>query len=79
MPEMLDIFDQDAFRMVTLTAAVNLTPYAPDFLGSLGIFTPAPARTIDVAVAMGDDGNIEIVQTTPRGGCQVSFPTRTPQ
>jgi hypothetical protein len=67
MPEMMDIFNQDAFRMVTMTAAVNLTPYAPDFLGTLGIFTPTPIRTIDAAIARTDDGEIRVVQTTPRG------------
>lgn len=67
MPELMDIFDNDAFRMVTMTTAVNLTPYAPDFLGSLGIFTPSPIRTIDAAVAISDDGTIEVVQTSQRG------------
>lgn len=67
MPELMDIFDQDAFRMVSLTAAVNRTPYAPDFLGSLGLFTPTPIRTEDAAVVINDDGAIEVVQTTPRG------------
>lgn len=67
MPELMDIFNNDAFRMVTMTQAVNKTPYRPDFLGSLGIFTPTPIRTIDAAVAINDNGAIEVVQTTPRG------------
>lgn len=67
MPELMDIFNNDAFRMVTMTAAVNKTPYRPDFLGSLGIFTPSPIRTIDAAVAITDNGTIEVVQTSPRG------------
>jgi hypothetical protein len=67
MPELMDIFNNDAFRMTSMTAAVNKTPYRPDFLGSLGIFTPTPIRTIDAAVAMTDNGTIEVVQTTPRG------------
>jgi hypothetical protein len=67
MPEIMDIFDNDAFRMVTLTAAVNLTPYAPDFLGTQNIFTPMPIRTIDAAIVINDNGALEIVQTTPRG------------
>ncbi len=67
MPEIMDIFDNDAFRMTSLTAAVNLTPYAPDYLGTLGIFTPQPIRTINAAVAINDNGTLEIVQTTQRG------------
>lgn len=67
MPELMDIFNNDAFRVVTMTQAVNLTPYVPDFLGSRGIFTPTPIRTIDAAVIINDDGALEVVQTTARG------------
>jgi hypothetical protein len=67
MPEMMDIFNNDAFRVQTMTAAVNSTPYAPDYLGSLGIFTPTPIRTIDAAVVINDDGLLEVVQTSQRG------------
>jgi hypothetical protein len=67
MAEILDIFNDDAFSMVTLTSAVNKAPYVPSFLGSLGIFTPAPIRTIDAAIAMTDEGDLSIVPTTPRG------------
>jgi hypothetical protein len=65
--ELMDIFDLDAFSMVTMTAAINKTPFAPQFLGSLGIFTKMPIRTIDNAVAITDAGNLVIVPTTPRG------------
>lgn len=67
MPELMDIFNDDAFRMTTLTTAINLTPYAPNWLGQQGIFTPDPVRSIDVAVSINDEGALEIVQTTPRG------------
>jgi Phage major capsid protein E len=65
--EIMDIFTGDAFGMVTLTAAVNKTPFQPEFLGTLGIFTPAPIRTVDAAVAMSDMGDLAIVPTTARG------------
>lgn len=65
--ELMDIFDGDAFSMVTMTTAINKTPYPPNFLGSLGIFTPTPIRTIDNAVAISDAGELAVVQTTPRG------------
>jgi hypothetical protein len=67
MPELMDIFNSDAFRVQTMTAAVNSTPYAPDYLGTLGIFTPTPIRTIDASVILNDDGALEVVQTTQRG------------
>ena len=67
MPELMDIFNSDAFRVQTMTQAVNSTPFAPDYLGSLGIFTPTPIRTIDASVILNDDGALEVVQTTQRG------------
>lgn len=67
MPELMDIFNNEAFRVTTMTQAVNLTPYVPDYLGTLGIFTPRPIRTIDAAVVKNDDGALEVVQTSQRG------------
>lgn len=67
MPELMDIFNNEAFRVQTMTAAVNMTPYAPDYLGTLGIFTPTPIRTIDASVIINDDGALEVVQTSQRG------------
>lgn len=34
----MDIFDDDAFSLVSMTEAVEKLPYVPGFLGSLGIF-----------------------------------------
>lgn len=73
--EIMDLFRDDAFGMVSMTAAVNLQPYQPDFLGSLGIFTPAPIRTIDAAVAKTDAGNLRIIPTTERGAPPVEQTT----
>src|SRR5207302_424267 len=61
-------FNNDAFTMVSMTTAINKVPFQPNFLGSLGIFTPEPIRQIDAAVAITDSGEIGIVPTTPRGG-----------
>lgn len=69
--ELMDIFDLDAFSMVSMTAAINKTPFTPQFLGSLGIFTRMPIRTIDNAVAITDNGNLVIVQTTPRAATPI--------
>jgi hypothetical protein len=66
MPTM-DIFSQNAFSMVSMTAAINKVPYAPDFLGSLGIFEREPVRTTTVGVMIDDSGTLALVPTTPRG------------
>jgi hypothetical protein len=65
--EIMDVFNQSAFTMLSLTAAVNLVPYQPNFLGSMGIFTRVPIRTEVAAIAVNDLGALQIVQTTPRG------------
>ena len=43
MPELMDIFNNDAFSMVTMTTAVNLTPptvMAPVVCRMVGSFAP---------------------------------------
>ena len=41
----MDVFNNDAFSMTSLTGAIQGSEYKPSFLGSLGIFTPTPVRT----------------------------------
>lgn len=62
----LDIFMQDAFSMIEMTAAVERAPFQPQYLGSLGIFDPQPIRTKALAVEE-RDGILTIIKTTPRG------------
>lgn len=67
MPEFMNIFDNDAFSMVSMTTAIQKRPYVPNYLGTLGIFERTPIRSIDAAVVMSDEGEITLVPTTPRG------------
>ena len=68
MPDMiLDVFDGDAFRNVTLTQRVNETvPFAPGLITQMGLFTGEGIVTLDVAF---DEiaGNLRLISTTPRG------------
>jgi hypothetical protein len=42
----MDVFSQDAFRAISLSAAIDKLDYVPDFLDSLpGLFVPDPVRT----------------------------------
>jgi hypothetical protein len=62
----MDVFKGDAFSMMSLIAAIENADYRPQYLGSLGIFTPKPQRTRVVAVEE-RDGTLELIQTSPIG------------
>jgi len=62
----MDIFADDAFSTISLTTAINQIEYKPQFLRSLGLFTPRPVRTEKVAIEMRDQ-TLSLIQTSPRG------------
>lgn len=62
----MDIFSNNAFSMVSLTAAINKAPYVPQYLGQLGLFQPVPIRTLSAAIE-NRDGVLSLIQTSPRG------------
>lgn len=62
----IDIFNNRAFSAVELSAAVQRTPYRPNLLGSLGIFTPKRVRTTTVSVER-KGGTLDVIQTSERG------------
>ncbi|CAB3783269.1 hypothetical protein LMG28688_01613 [Paraburkholderia caffeinitolerans] len=62
----LDVFHQDPFTTIQLTAAVDKYPFQPTGLGDLDIFEPDPIRTTALAVEQ-RQGKLIIVPTSPRG------------
>lgn len=64
---MLDVFKGSAFTTVALTAAINKAPFKPSRLGQLGLFSES-GITSTTAVVEEKDGQLELVQTSPRGG-----------
>lgn len=62
----MDIFSGNAFRMTTLTAALNRAPYMPTFLGSQNLFEPKPVRTVSIAIEQ-KNGVLSVIQTSERG------------
>lgn len=62
----MDIFNDDAFSAVSMTAALKRVPYRPTFLGSLNLFTPKPVRTVAVSVEQ-KNGKLSLIQTSERG------------
>ena len=67
---MQNIFANNAFSEVRLTAAVNELPFVPGRIGSMGLFTEEGIDTTTVAIE-NIKGTLRLVQTTPRGGVGV--------
>lgn len=63
----MDIFNDDAFSLVSMTKAVEKMPYQPGFLGSLGLFE-SEGITTDVASIEEVSGTLSLIKTTERGG-----------
>ncbi|QGA57790.1 major capsid protein [Brucella sp. 2280] len=63
----LDIFNDDAFSVQTLTATVNNQPYRPGQIGASGMFEEEGVTTTIVSVEE-RDGSLSLVEPTERGG-----------
>lgn len=64
---MLDIFNQDPFSVVSLTARINDLPFVPGQVGAMGIFEEQGITTT-TAVIERDGLTLGLVAPTPRGG-----------
>jgi Phage major capsid protein E len=64
---MLDIFNNDAFSVTSLTDAINKKKFVPGHIGRLGLFTPSPVSTLSVAIEE-KSGLLQLVAPSPRGG-----------
>lgn len=64
---MLDIFNNDAFSVVSMTAKVNKMPFVPGQVGASGIFDEQGVTTRLIAVEE-MNGTLTLVAPTPRGG-----------
>lgn len=62
----LDIFHSDPFSTITLTTAVERTPYVPDGIEAMGIFEDDPIRT-EILMVEQRQGQLVIVPFTDRG------------
>lgn len=66
MPSM-DIFNDDAFSVQSLTAAINKRGYRPGQISASGLFNEDGVTTTIVSIEE-KDGNLSLVEPTPRGG-----------
>ena len=69
----LDIFNDDAFSLSSLTAAINETPYVPGRLGALGLFSNEGINTTHLSIEK-DGATLALVPAADRGapGLQVN-------
>jgi hypothetical protein len=73
MADMLDIFNQDAFKVTTMAQGMRDIKYVPGFIGSAGLFRTTSIDTLDMAIEKDADQNIFIVGSSPRGGVGQTF------
>lgn len=62
----LDTFNSDSFNVTSLTTALDLIPYQPNWLGNLGIFR-SRGITTEVAVVEERQGKLSLVPNSARG------------
>lgn len=64
---MLDIFNNDAFSVASMTAKVNKIPFVPGQVGASGIFDEQGVTTKLIAIEE-QNGQLALVAPSPRGG-----------
>ena len=63
---LLDIFNNNAFKMVAMLQALESVDFRPQRLGDMGIFTPNPVRNQTVAIE-NRNGTLSLIKTSERG------------
>jgi len=63
---MLDVFNSDAFSVISLTASVNKLPFVPAWIGQQGLFT-FRSITTPTAVLEERNGKLYLIPTSARG------------
>jgi len=62
----LNIFQDDAFSLSSLTAAIQNVPYQPGRIGASGLFSEAGMNTLDAYIEV-EDGVLSLVPVSQRG------------
>jgi hypothetical protein len=63
----MDVFNNDAFSLRSLTAAILNAPFKPGRLGQLGLFFESGITTTTVQIEE-KNGQLSLIETSPRGG-----------
>ena len=64
---MLDIFQNNAFSVTSLTDAINKLPFVPGKVGQLGIFQESGVSTTSIMIEE-REGSLALIPTSHRGG-----------
>jgi hypothetical protein len=64
---MLDVFNQDAFSVMTLTDAINGVPFVPGRAGTIVDWNEQGITTTSIMIE-NVDGVLKLLNPTPRGG-----------
>lgn len=64
--EFMNIFNDDAFSLASMTDAIERVPTNPGRLGQLNLFTPKPIRTAMFGIEE-KEGVLSLIQTSNRG------------
>lgn len=70
---MLDIFNNDAFSVTSLTGAMREIKHRPGYISRRGLFQTVSVNTLSVAVEKDKNENIMIVPSSPRGAPGSTF------
>ena len=70
---MLDIFNNDAFSVTSLTGAMREIRHRPGFISRRGLFQTTSVSTLSVASEKDKNENIMIVPSSPRGAPGTTF------
>lgn len=73
MEHILDIFNEDAFSVTSLTDAMREIKYVPSYIGRLGLFTTTSVDTLTVAIEKDKEQNVFLIQSSPRGAPGQTF------
>jgi hypothetical protein len=63
---LLNIFQDDAFSLASMTNGLSKVEYVPNQIGALKLFRPMPIRTAVAAIEI-RQGTMKLIQTTKRG------------
>ncbi len=69
----LDIFNNDAFHVLTMSDALRDVKYVPGFISKMGLFSTTSISTIDIAIEKDKDQQLFLIKASPRGGVGQTF------
>lgn len=70
---MLDIFQQDAFSVISLTDAMREVKHVPGYISRRGLFQTSSIDTLTLAIEKDKNQNLKLIPASPRGAPGATF------